>query len=595
MRRRKIWMLAAVLLGVAGLAGCAKKVSVTEQEVSAEAEKVPAEGQEAPGTKEQVTQQEQTDAPKDNGGDAALNMEEQQNEDLPLALTVAVREFYDSAVEDGILLSNKSYQEAFLPEAEAEQMPQLNTAFQLYAKERREEADRLYQDVTEMMRDTYSQMSEAVPSAETPGEMPCGTVKTSVQVRRADSRAVSLLEKESSYAGGAHPSLVYYSAVFDAETGKRLSLTDVVSAVEADGSAIAGSADESEGREAAAFELLEKVKEKLLETYPAETFFDLDGYFADCRKTLGAELTWTLGYDGLTFYFSPYEIGPYAAGTLTAALSFEDAAGLIAPEYLEVPDEYGLSFESWEPLYIDMDDDGKLDEFRIECDSAEFGGYDDFTFVLNGETYEDEEFYCYFYEPYLLHVGEKKYLYLEGTLENDYRVLKVYEVTGDGVALVDSIWSAGVYNYGNGESEEEWYWNRELPLNPKHFRLSSRMDTLSTAMAVRDYCVGANGLPEAKQEAYVYCSEIVLTAKVPLAAVLVPEEMDMAAAESPEQVEIPAGEELILYRTDNSSYVDVKRADGSICRLEVDLSRGWPQKVNGMDAEECFDGMMFAG
>ena len=69
----------------------------------------------------------------------------------------------------------------------------------------------------------------------------------------------------------------------------------------------------------------------------------------------------------------------------------------------------------------------------------------------------------------------------------------------------------------------------------------------------------------------------------------------MAAAESSERVEIPAGEELILYRTDNSSYVDMKRADGSICRLEVDLSRGWPQKVNGMDAEECFDGMMFAG
>ena len=73
---------------------------------------------------------------------------------------------------------------------------------------------------------------------------------------------------------------------------------------------------------------------------------------------------------------------------------------------------------------------------------------------------------------------------------------------------------------------------------------------------------------------------------------LVDLEVEILGEDEPEIIK--AGEEFEFYRTDNETYVDMKLSDGRICRLKVDCSR-WPYKVNGIDSEECFDGMMYAG
>ena len=56
---------------------------------------------------------------------------------------------------------------------------------------------------------------------------------------------------------------------------------------------------------------------------------------------------------------------------------------------------------------------------------------------------------------------------------------------------------------------------------------------------------------------------------------------------------IPAGTKLTLYRTDGSSLVDLKAGD-TLYRIEVDHSE-WPYTINGVEEEEYFDGIMYAG
>ena len=41
----------------------------------------------------------------------------------------------------------------------------------------------------------------------------------------------------------------------------------------------------------------------------------------------------TLGKNGVAFHFAPYEVAPYAAGTSTVELSFEELGSLIKREY----------------------------------------------------------------------------------------------------------------------------------------------------------------------------------------------------------------------------------------------------------------------
>ena len=57
---------------------------------------------------------------------------------------------------------------------------------------------------------------------------------------------------------------------------------------------------------------------------------------------------------------------------------------------------------------------------------------------------------------------------------------------------------------------------------------------------------------------------------------------------------LKAGEEITFYATDDNTYVDFKTRGGSFVRIYVDYTE-YPQSVNGIDIDELFDGIMFAG
>lgn len=136
--------------------------------------------------------------------------------------------------------------------------------------------------------------------------------------QRIDRGVLSLYGELVSYDGAPHPGHQSLSVTYDLTTGRALAFSDVL---DAEFSA------EQLCRLAA--EALEAQKDSL---YPD---------FADALEASLADTAhienWYLTEHGLCLYFSPYEIAPYAAGTVFAEIPYEKLGGMLKDAYF--PDE----------------------------------------------------------------------------------------------------------------------------------------------------------------------------------------------------------------------------------------------------------------
>ena len=152
-----------------------------------------------------------------------------------------------------------------------------------------------------------------------------------VRVNRADSLAVSFVTLPADYMGGAHGMHGVVGVNFDTATGKKLELHDVFSDAE---------------RTAAV------VTERIFAQYGAEMLFDDPD-----KKILDAIVhetaCWTLDNDGVTFYFNPYVLAPYASGVLSAKVYFDFDKSIFKEKYRAMPPAYATPIEETKPLSID--------------------------------------------------------------------------------------------------------------------------------------------------------------------------------------------------------------------------------------------------
>lgn len=559
MKRKYAARLLAMLTCMMVFGGCSK----AEPKVPAEPEvpvetKVPVEP-EVP-TEPEGAMKEHVEETKD-----AEEKSEVKKELCPL--TISLKKTYAYEMDDDTILSYHNFTEAALAEADAEKLPELSAALAEYSTERKEEASRFYEMILEEAQDTYDELFEHESDTACDTAMEPHFLGNDILVRRADSAVVSFLEEETSFGGGVRSNSDYRGVTFDAAAGQRLGLTEVISDISA---------------------LSEVLGQKLRKNYPEIIFSDLGEYLDRAMAAGGEELSWTLGYDGITFYFSPCDMASDIDTLLTASIGFMEMPELFVEKYTMVPEEYAVSFDMTETLEFNLDEDAELEQLQVCFEADEWGSITSVMITLDGKEYLDEEYYAYQGQPYLLRANGRYYLYLDGTAENDYRVMRVYELNQNEIFPIETLWSAGVHSLYLSDGT----FITELPTNPNRFVLDSRMDALSTAAAGRVYHVGADGLPEAETEYYTLNHEIVLTSKLPLTVDVVnPETGEILESAA----ELPAGTRLMLYQTDNQTYADMRLEDGRVCRFAVDLSNGWPQLVNGMDAEACFEGMIFAG
>ena len=279
-----------------------------------------------------------------------------------------------------------------------------------------------------------------------------------VQVRRADSVAVSIVEDYNSETDRAFNSLNY-----DTDSGKLLALSDVVT-------------DISE---------LPEIVEKVIMTRIGEeaTFGEtaIPDYF---KNTPEEDITWILDYNGITFYFNPGDIAPTNFGIQTATVTFAEYSDLFNVKYAAVPDAYIVSLPLSSSFFTDLTGDNKAEEL-IVSGNYDYDGRFYYTLGIYSESSDYEvDWYSYDLNPYYVKTADGDsflYVFSEESEEEDRQmILCVFSLKNGEIKQVSETDMGLLYRGDNIFA---------LPTDPKNLLLSCDGKTDSV------FSANENGIP----------------------------------------------------------------------------------------------------
>lgn len=129
---------------------------------------------------------------------------------------------------------------------------------------------------------------------------------------RFDSYILSLFGDQVSYQGGTHPSRQCVSTTYDLRTGKALGFSDILGSTE-------------------------NLSRLIIDALAPQASSLYGDYETIITNRFAGEDAWTenwyLSDMGLCIFFSPYDIAPYASGTIVAEIPYESLAGVFTQEY----------------------------------------------------------------------------------------------------------------------------------------------------------------------------------------------------------------------------------------------------------------------
>lgn len=295
--------------------------------------------------------------------------------------------------------------------------------------------------------------------------------KLDIQVRRADSVAVSLLSDSWADYGWIEDFRGMYATNIDTATGEELLITDVI----VDMDAIPGI-------------LVEELNSHLWAGmgYSEEVVAD---YFAN---TPVDGISWSLDYNGVTIYWADGDLEEPGNGRLSATIAFEKHPEIFSGKYMAVPESYMVELPLDHSFYTNLDEDPELEELQVAgwYDSVvdmytQYGIYTD----ANG-SFQYEEYHTDGFHPYYVKTADgNHYLYLfceqnEGPFPQ--MNLVVYNITDGNVVRV------GDCNMGPGYVPENTI---RVPADPESLWLDDYSGMEQDAM---EYVVGPDGMPEKK-------------------------------------------------------------------------------------------------
>ena len=160
-----------------------------------------------------------------------------------------------------------------------------------------------------------------------------------VQVRRADSVAVSILEDYGTESFRSFNGLNY-----DSNSGKLLALSDVVT-------------DIKNIPEAVEKELQNRIGQSESDGETA-----IPDYFSNTDED---SITWVIDYNGITFYFEPGAVAPTNFGIQVVTVNFAQYPDLFNKKYTTVPDSYVVSLPESSTFFIDITGDKETEEIVV--------------------------------------------------------------------------------------------------------------------------------------------------------------------------------------------------------------------------------------
>ena len=416
----------------------------------------------------------------------------------------------------------------------------------------------------------YREMREDIPVNAMGEEIP-NSFKEKYYVRRADSQVLSLLERFTSYSGGAHGDTGYETLNLDASTGEEIGLSDVVR-------------DQALLRKA--------LKEELVKKYGKEIFFeDLDENIRTrLEESEDMKPAWTLDPQGVTFYFSDYDVAPYASGTQNVTLLYSAHGDLFTDQYRPISGQGSISgFCDYADFSVDTDDDGEAESVSVVYSrNQDSQDIESFEVSVNGKTASVNNLNAYQADQYTVTTsGGQTFLYVWVSEENDYMTLHLFDISS---GRPESAGSLGVRPNAAADEEDEDYsvYTQEIT-DPDHMVLQTLFNILSSYYAGKNYSVTDKPMPETSDPYYMVSGEITLKSKKEVTGDLVDEDGNVVE----KSVKMPVGTSFTFYRTDGKDKVDTKLEDGKIFRITVEGD--YPPMVNGVDANELFEQLFYAG
>lgn len=543
MRKKSILEFGMCFILILSLAACKKNdnqaVSKTEPEVTETVESTEAEDSQSTKTAEETeaTQKETTNSSQF----IACQMEKKGTR------------YYDQ--ESGQELCKYSYDVLHIHSDEA---VELKKAIEQHNEERTKNYDDLFAEMTESAKLDFQDRKEWWESLSGAGYV----MQSDSMIRRSDQRILSFLETCYSYTGGANgtESIIGYN--YNAATGEKITLSDLMNDIEG---------------------LPDLLEEKLLEEYDPEIFLeeDLSQYIQETYQPFASdsqlELQFTADYTGITFYFGEMDIANHAAGKQMVSLSYQDHQELLKAEYFsDVPQDYVLQLQYNDENKIEIDPGQGLQTISFYGEMEP--DYDDCIMALTVGVNDIEvknDTHTFLVEPYYICSDGHHYLYIETMGESDYRTIMIYEIQDGKPVYVNEI-TGTLIDF----------------VDPACFKIENRSDALSTYGVYRMYHIGEDGIPVNDGEEYEADQSedrrVILKSTVELTGELIEPDTDESLGEGT----FPAGTEFTLWRTDNKTYVITKASDGRTVKFQITMD--WPQTINGMDAEDCFEQLWFA-
>ena len=368
-----------------------------------------------------------------------------------------------------------------------------------------------------------------------------------MNIQRADSYALSFLTRnclEDAEKGSVCQSFNTYN--FSVETGKEIVLEEMINDMTA---------------------LSELISKQVQKYYPEENF---DWKLAE-EVIEEAGYKWTLGYQGITFYFPASVVGGDEGSTVAVPVLFAEATDLFAEECKNTPQAYVFDMDSKNVFFADIDEDGTAEQLQT---TYYVNILDDVELVTEVEVTVD---------------GQA----VEGSggtgIYNEYsRSYYVHTASGDNFVLVymeGNQDNSGAYmSFAVSEkSSDEWddcyiYLADERITDPYHVNVIVSMDPIMNGMTSLEavYTINSNGfLVETEDTIYSYPSNTICEVMV-----------DINVLTCQEQVTLSKGEQVTLLRTDGHTWCEVLTEDGTVARVEFDETVELDEyaKVNGQSA-----------
>ena len=327
------------------------------------------------------------------------------------------------------------------------------------------------------------------------------------EIARLDQNVLSLKCMTSDYFGGAHGMWSYWGATIDLKTGEELELIDLA-------------VDSYALIEACTDYAMQKLAER-----SDDLFADYEDYAEENLPTC----SWYLDASGIVFVYSPYEIGPYAAGSIEVCVPYTEVSEYMKPEYCGIQGDCIAMVQESEPVSF-VTEQNRTRELIFEWERR--SDYDYRTTLRVDNQTQSLGDYVGLVKAYLMHDADGKtfLLYTVDWASEDYTTY-VYDLTGENMIETGNI-GARLNSRSMGDHI---------------LSLEFRLDVLGTYLADMEYTLTEDGMLKPMEDIYYFKSNDL---RVGLTTV-----KDLPVIIENEAAMLPAGTRLYVISTDNDGII----------------------------------------